>query len=180
MTRHRGVRAATVRWSADGAAKIGHRMEGTTVMPTRLTGLRRHIPSFAVMSKFILTGGLVAAVQLGLVTLLVLLRVPIQLSLAMAYVVVLTLHFTLNRQWVFAGEAGYAFHLSGQGARYLVLAGTSYAGTATGIALFPALLGIPELAAFFLSSALMACVSFMALHLWIFRAAPPPTRGSAE
>ena len=54
---------------------------------------------------------------------LVLIGLPIQLALALTMVVVLTLHFSLNRQWVFASDSDYAFHLSGQGVRYLVAAG---------------------------------------------------------
>ena len=125
-----------------------------------------------MLLKFITTGALVAAVQLGLVTVQVLLGVPIQLALVLTYVVVLALHFTLNRQWVFTSATGYAVHLSRQGGRYLLVAATSYLGTALGIAVLPALFGIPELAAFFLATAVMACFSFLTLHLWIFRAAP--------
>ena len=136
------------------------------------TRLLSRLPARRVLLKFIATGALVAAVQLGLVTVLVLLGVPIQLALALTYVVVLALHFTLNRQWVFVTADGYAIRLSGQGARYLLVAATSYVGTALGIAVLPALFGIPELAAFFVISAVMACFSFLMLQLWIFRAAP--------
>ena len=148
-------------------------------MPTRLTGLTSRIPPFAVLAKFAVTGGTVAAVQFGLVIVLVLIGVPIQLALALTMVVVLCLHFTLNRQWVFASQAGYAFHLSGQGVRYLVAAGVSYGGVALGTAVLPDLLGVPELAGFMLASAVMTVVNFAALHLWIFRTTNPP-RDSAE
>ena len=146
-------------------------MEETTVISPQLADVRRHLPPLRVVSKFIATGVLVAAVQLGLVT-QVLLDVPIQLALGLTYIVVLTLHFTLNRQWVFTSDTGYAFHLSGQGARYLLVAVISYLGTALGIVVLPGLLGIPDLAAFFVATAMMACFSFIALRLWIFRAAP--------
>ena len=81
--------------------------------------------------------------------------------------------FTMNRQWVFASDGGYALHLSGQGGRYLVLAGFSYLVTAVASAVLPDLLGIHELAAFALSAIAMAGVSFVLLNLWVFRAAPP-------
>jgi len=135
-------------------------------------------PAPAVVLKWVLTGGTVTAVHLGIVTGLVLAGVPIQAALAMAYVVSLSLHFTLNRQWVFATADGYAFHLSGQGLRYACTAVASYALTALGVAVLPGLLGIPELAAFFLTTAIVACVSFLALHLWIFQ--PAETRQLPE
>ena len=75
-----------------------------------------------MLSKFALTGALVAGTHLGLVTGMVLGGVPIQLALALAYIVALAMHFTLNRQWVFRHESGYALHFSAQGVRYLVAA----------------------------------------------------------
>lgn len=153
-------------------ASIPHRMEESTVIPPPRAGLRAHLPPIAVLSKFVITGGLVAAVQFGIVTVLVLLGVPIQLALALTMIVVLTLHFSLNRQWVFASEPGYAFHLTGQGVRYLLAAGLSYAGLALGTAVFPILLGVPDLVALLLASATMACINFFVLHLWAFRTAP--------
>ncbi len=155
-----------------GLASMPDRMEETIATPSRATGLLERLPSTAVILKFLLTGSTVTAVQLGAVTSLVLAGVPIQLALGMAYVVSLSLHFTLNRQWVFASDKGYAFRFTGQGARYIIIAISSYALTATGVAVVPGLLGIPQLAAFFLVTAMVACFSFLALHLWIFRAAP--------
>ena len=55
--------------------------------------------------------------------------VPIQAALAISFVIALALHFTLNRQWVFTHDSGYALHFSRQGLRYLLAAGLSYAGT---------------------------------------------------
>jgi putative flippase GtrA len=132
-----------------------------------------------VLLRFIVTGGFVAAVQFAVVIVLVLVGLPIQLALALTMIVVLTLHFSLNRQWVFASDSGYAFHLSGQGVRYLIAAGISYGGLALGTAVFPPLLGIPDLAGLLLASAVMTCINFAVLHLWIFRAAAPRA-GSAE
>ena len=40
------------------------------------------------------------------------------------------------------------------------------------------LLGIPELAVFFLAAGVMACISFTLLHLWVFHAAPGEARVS--
>jgi putative flippase GtrA len=146
-------------------------MAGTTVTPRRIDWLMRRMPRPAVVSKFALTGLIVGATHLGLVTLMVLGGVPIQAALAISFVIALTMHFTLNRQWVFTHDAGYALRLSRQGLRYLLTAGLSYAGTSIAVAVLPDLLGIPELAAFFLAAGVMACVTFTMLHLWVFQAA---------
>jgi putative flippase GtrA len=60
----------------------------------RIGGLVQRLPSAAVVSKFVLTGALVAATHLGLVTGMVLGGVPIQIALALAYIVALVIHFT--------------------------------------------------------------------------------------
>lgn len=143
-------------------------------MPSRISELVARIPPFAVLARFAVTGGFVAAVQFGVVILLTLLGLPIQVALALTMIVVLTLHFSLNRQWVFASDSEYAFHLSGQGARYLVAAAISYGGLAFGTAVFPAVLGVPDLVGLLLASAVMTVVNFAVLHLWIFRTAPSP------
>jgi putative flippase GtrA len=149
------------------------RAMGQTVMTTRRAGgVLRRMPRPAVVSKFALTGVLVGATHLGLVSVLVLAGMPIQAALALSFVVALSLHFTLNRQWVFAPDSGYALHFSRQGLRYLFAAGLSYAGTSIAVAVLPDVLGIPELAVFFLAAGAMACVSFAILHLWVFHAAP--------
>ena len=143
-----------------------------SVATSRLGGLVQRLPRPAVLSKFAFTGAVVGLTHIGLVSLLVVAGVPIQLALALAYAVALVLHFTLNRQWVFAADSGYALHFSAQGVRYLIAAAISYAGTAVGVAVLPGALGIPDLAAFFLMTAVMACITFAILHLWVFRPAP--------
>ena len=84
----------------------------------RKTALRR-VPPLRVIAKFLATGGIVAVVHLSLVSAMVLLGVNIQLALIASYVVSLSIHFTLNRQWVFATKQGYVFRFTLQGARYL-------------------------------------------------------------
>lgn len=148
-------------------------MGDPTVRPHRAGRLSARLPRPAVLSKFAFTGAFVGLTHLGLVSLLVIAGMPIQIALALGYGVALVVHFTMNRQWVFASDGGYALHLSGQGGRYLVLAGFSYLVTAVASAVLPDLLGIHELAAFALSAIAMAGVSFVLLNLWVFRAAPP-------
>jgi putative flippase GtrA len=153
-------RRIPVRWGAMSATRSAGRLRGVLRHP--------HIRRPVVLSKFVLTGALVGAAHLGLVSLMVVGGVPIQAALAMAFVIALALHFTMNRQWVFASEGGYALHFTRQGARYLVTAVASYAVTATAVAVLPDATGLPELAVFFLAAGAMACVSFVLLNLWVF------------
>ena len=133
-------------------------------------GRLRQLIRPSVLSKFAATGVLVGGSHLVLVTLAVLAGVPIQLALALSFAVALAMHFTLNRRWVFASEDGYALRLSRQGLRYLAVAATSYAGTSISVAVLPDILGVHELVALFLATGAMACFSFAALNLWVFRA----------
>lgn len=135
----------------------------------RVGAVVQRIPPIAVLSKFAFTGALVAGTHLGLVTGMVLGGLPIQVALIIAYIIAIAMHFTLNRQWVFRHESGYALRFSAQGVRYLVAAVFSYGMTAIGVAVLPAAFGIPDLAAFFVMTAVMACVTFAILHLWVFR-----------
>ena len=148
-------------------------MGETTVITGHVARAVRRLPHPRIMSKFVLTGALVGCTHPALVSLMVLAGVPIQAALALAYSVALAVHFTLNRQWVFAQDSGYALHFSRQGLRYLLIAATSYAVTAVSVAVLPDLLGIPELAVFFMAAIAMACVSFVLLNFWVFRRAEP-------
>jgi putative flippase GtrA len=161
------------------SVRAGDRYHGVVVIhrspeTSRLGAFIARLPIPTVLSRFALTGVLVAVVHYSAVTALALAGTPIQAAVAIGFVLAVCTHFTLNRQWVFSSDEGYALHISHQGARYLVVAACSYAATAIGVAVLPDALGIPDLAAFFLVSAVMACVGFVVLRLWVFRAAPVP------
>lgn len=136
---------------------------------SRGASLVRRAAVTPVASRFLLTGALVAAVHLLLAAGLILAGVHPQVALVVTFAVVLSLHFTLNRQWVFAPDQGYALHLSRQGFRYLTVAGISYVVTAVAIAILPEALDVPVLAIFLVVTAIMACVNFLLLRLWVFR-----------
>jgi putative flippase GtrA len=128
-------------------------------------------PLTRLLTRFALSGAAVAAVHLAIVTVLTLAGLPIQIALVIGYVAAISLHFTLNRRFVFATDAGYHHRLSAQGARYLVVAVSSYAITAACLATLPGALGVPELAVFFAVTAVLAVVSFVTLRAWVFRPA---------
>jgi putative flippase GtrA len=116
-----------------------------------------------------MTGGLVALVAFATMTvLLTVFDVPGQLSLAITYLVSTTLHFALNRQWVWRGDGGYELHLTAQGRRYLLLVAASYATNAAALGWVPGWLDVPELAVYFVTTVLLAVASYVVLRHWVF------------
>ena len=132
----------------------------------RIVGLRPSAWRFAV------TGGIVAVAYFAVTSALVgLAGVPAQLAIALGYAATLTLHFTLNRRFVFVSQRGYAMRLSSQGARYVVVALCSYALTAVVVAA-AGRANVPELAAGLLTPLVLAGISFVVLRTWVFASAP--------
>jgi putative flippase GtrA len=121
-------------------------------------------------ARFVLSGAVVAVCHFTIMTLLVTVAgLPAQASLALAYALALTLHFTLNRQFVFASRHGYTLHLSAQGRRYVLVAALSYAVTAAAVAVVPRLLDVSPLVAFYAAAAVQAVITFLLLRHWVFR-----------
>jgi putative flippase GtrA len=141
--------------------------------------LRRASPRTLV--RFAFTGAVVALVHIVIMTTLVgLLDEPVQLSLLLAYCAAITLHFTMNRNLVFASDAGYALHLSTQGVRYLGLALFSYGSTALSLAVLPGLLDLPVLVVYFGTIACVSLVTFTVLQGLIFHPPEAPAQDRAE
>ena len=130
--------------------------------PGLVAALRREIP------RFIASGLVVTATNFLIMTVLVLIGVPAQISLVCAVVGSTAVHFALNRQWVFMRDAGYAHHLSVQGRRYLAVVVVNYAVSSAAIAFLPALLGWPVLVVYFATNIVMAAILFPVLRMWVF------------
>lgn len=124
----------------------------------------------AQVTRFALTGAVVAAVYTAVTTGLVLLAdAPTQLAVIVGYVCAIAVHFTANRKFVFASSHAYALHLSAQGSRYLVVALSSYACTTILVALAHRA-GHPELLVALVIPVLFAAITFLTLRGWVFRA----------
>jgi putative flippase GtrA len=138
---------------------------------SRLTSIR--LPHAIV--RFAFTGGLVAVVAFVCMTVqLTALDVPGQVALVITYLVSTTLHFSLNRQWVWHGEHGYELHITAQGRRYLCVVLLSYGVNAVSLAWLPGLLGVPQLAVYFVVTAVLAVISYLVFRHWVFGNAPSP------
>jgi putative flippase GtrA len=126
----------------------------------------------AQITRFALTGTVVAAVYFAVTTALVVLAdASTQLAVVVGYLCSLAVHFTANRRFVFASSTGYALHLSVQGSRYLVVALSSYGCTALLVALAKRT-DLPELLVALAVPVLFAAVTFVTLRGWVFRAHP--------
>jgi putative flippase GtrA len=135
----------------------------------RLRSGARRLPRIA---RFGLSGGAVALVNLGVMTVLVAgFDVRAQIGLIVSYALGLAVHFTLNRQWVFSPEDAFHLHLTAQGVRYVCSAAAIYALTALSLALLPGALGVPSLAVYYVTVLALSIANFFVLRSFVFRAA---------
>ena len=137
--------------------------------PAPLRVLAGRLPRSA---RFGLSGGAVALVNLGAMTVLVAgFDVGPQIALVLSYALGLSAHFTLNRQWVFSSEDAYHLHLTVQGARYLCSAAAIYGLTALSLAVLPDALDVPSLAVYYVTVLALSVVNFFVLRSFVFGAA---------
>jgi putative flippase GtrA len=120
--------------------------------------------------RFVMSGGIVALLSVSVMTGLVLAGMPSQAALPVAYALGLSVHFSLNRSFVFSSHAGYALALSAQGRRYLTIALTSYGLTALSLAVIPSAVDAPQLAVYYVTAAVLAITNFLLLRRWVFAA----------
>jgi putative flippase GtrA len=134
----------------------------------RTVRLRAH-PTVLRLGRFALSGIAVQAVYtLAMALALLALDLPRQAALLVAYGLALMVHFTLNRQFVFAREGGYGLALSAQGGRYLVVAVVVYAVTAVGIAVLPGVLGVATFVVWLLLTGTIGVLNFLLLGRLVF------------
>jgi putative flippase GtrA len=130
----------------------------------------RHHPTARRLARFVLTAAAVQVVYASLMAIFLLgLDLPRQAALLIGYAGALVVHFTLNRQLVFAPTDGYVRGLNSHGGRYLVTAAVVYAITALGLALVPDALGVAPYVAWLLLAAAIGVANFVVLSRFVFR-----------
>jgi putative flippase GtrA len=135
----------------------------------RAVALRRH-PTAQRLGRFALSAIAVQIVYASLMAIFLLgLDFPRQAALAIGYAGALVVHFTLNRQLVFAPSGGYVHGLSSHGSRYLLTAAMIYVITAVSLAVVPGALGIAPFVAWVLISAVIGAANFVVLGRFVFR-----------
>lgn len=119
--------------------------------------------------RYLIAGAIVGAVYLGLpVGLNEGAGVPVEGAIPIAFALALTLHFTLQRAFVFRHVATFALSTRGQLRRYCAIAAVQYPTTAALTALLPGLLHLPQRDCFVIITLSVSLISFTVLRTHIF------------
>jgi putative flippase GtrA len=132
--------------------------------------------------RFGLTGGLVTIVYLTVTTVLSkVVGLAFELALAIGFVTAISLHFTLQRLFVWIHEDDFALALHRQVRRYLLMAGAQYGCTAASTAILPGVLGVDSELVYLATMAVATTTGFVVMRFVIFhssgRAEQPRTTG---
>ena len=131
--------------------------------------------------RYGISGLAVAAVYLGVpVVLSGSAGVPIELVIPIAYVLAISLHFTLQRHFVFRHITGFALSRRQQVARYVLIGSVQYPTTAIATALLPGLLGLSSRATYVVTSLTMSLIFFLVLRVRVFHASIEPDPSPAD
>jgi putative flippase GtrA len=146
--------------------------QNVAISPARL--LINH-PLAGPTLRYGLVGATVAAVYLAIpFALNGVLGAPIQVAIPVAYVAAVTLHFNLQRHFVFRHVLAFALSRREQIARYVAVGAVQYPVTALSTAFVPGLLGISERAAFVATTLLISVTFFLVLRGHVFHPSEEP------
>jgi putative flippase GtrA len=122
--------------------------------------------------RYGIAGATVAVVYIGLTLLLSgPVGLPIQAAIPIAYVTAITVHFTLQRWFVFHDAGAFALVMHHQVGRYLAIGLVQYATTAAATAVLPSVLGLPEKVVYVAAVGVLSVGSFVLLRTSVFH--PP-------
>lgn len=124
--------------------------------------------------RFIASGGVVATVYIATTSLLgAVLGLPFALAIAIGFIVAISLHFTLQRIFVWDRERNFALPIRRQVIRYLLVAAVQYGVTAAGTAALRALFELPGEIAYLMTAAVVSASNFFAMRSHVFHPADP-------
>ena len=119
--------------------------------------------------RYGVAGGCVAVVYLSVPLLLHdAVGLPIEVAIPIAYALALTLHFNLQRRFVFRHLDEFALTTRQQIGRYAMIAAVQYPTTALATALLPSLLHISSDAAFLIIAVTISVAAFLLLRAHVF------------
>jgi putative flippase GtrA len=119
--------------------------------------------------RYGIAGACVALVYLGVPLLLHdVVGIPIEVAIPIALALALTVHFNLQRRFVFRHIDEFALTTRQQIGRYAVMAAIQYPTTAVATAVLPGLLDISSDAAFLIISAMISLTAFLLLRGHVF------------
>lgn len=132
-------------------------------------GVRYAIAGAVVMIVYLLTTSFLAVV-VGL---------PFQVALPIGYATGLSVHFTLQRLFVWVHHEEFALPFHRQAGRYLLLAAAQYGVTAASTALLPGPLGLPTEVVYLLTVPCVTAVNFVTFRQVVFHADDDTRAGDA-
>lgn len=119
--------------------------------------------------RYAASGVVVALVYLLTTTLLAeVVGLPFQVALPIGFVAGVSVHFTLQRLFVWVHEEDFALPFAHQTRRYLVVVGAQYAITATTTSLLPGVLGLSTEVVYLITVLLLATANFMLFRTVVF------------
>jgi putative flippase GtrA len=119
--------------------------------------------------RYAASGVVVALVYLLATTFLaVVVGLPFEVALPIGFALMLCVHFTLQRLFVWVHDEEFALPFSHQARRYLMVAGAQYAVTATTTALLPSVLGLSPEVVYLLTVPLLATANFLLFRNVVF------------
>lgn len=119
--------------------------------------------------RYGIAGGCIAAVYLGVPLLLHdVVGVPLEVAIPIAYALALTLHFNLQRHFVFRHVDEFALSARQQIGRYAIIAAIQYPTTALATAFLPDVLHVSADAAFLIISLSISLAAFLLLRGHVF------------
>ena len=98
----------------------------------------------------------------------------IQVAIPIAYVLAVSLHFTLQRHFVFRHVPQFALTRRQQAGRYVAVGAVQYPATAASTALLPGALGISERQAYVCTVIAISVIFFLILRAHVFHPAADP------
>jgi putative flippase GtrA len=144
------------------------------VRMSRVRTLLRH-PLAGVGLRFAITGSIVALVYIGTpVFLNGGAGVPIEVAIPIAYVLAVSLHFNLQRRFVFRHVAEFALSRRQQIGRYLMVGAVQYPTTAIATAVLPKVLGLSQRVTYVVVTLTMSLFFFVLLRTVIFHPTAEP------
>jgi putative flippase GtrA len=141
---------------------------------TRSLALLRTDAVLAQGARFAFTGVVVSIVYITLTTVLSeVSHLRFQLALVIGWCAAVTVHFTLQRTFVWRRQQGFALPFGRQVRRYLLVAVAQLGVTAATTAVLPSLLGVSAEAVYLATAALVTLVNFLVFRHGVFHAEAP-------
>jgi putative flippase GtrA len=137
----------------------------------RVVALLRADRILAQGMRFAITGALVSVIYISVTTVLAeVSHLRFQIALVIGWCAAISVHFTLQRVFVWTHQEEFALPFGHQIGRYLILAGTQLGVTAASTAVLPSALGLPTEVVYLATAALLTLINFLLFRNRIFHA----------